>query len=79
MTLPVAAAMRLARGFKQAIIYSIVFGELAVIIGLVSAFYLNLAPGGTIVVTSIVILLLVILFKKVTLKLTTKTEGEEVR
>lgn len=63
MTLPVAAAMRLARGFKEAILYSIIFGELSVVIGLVSAFYLNLAPGGTIVVTSIVILLIVILAK----------------
>ena len=78
MTLPVAAAMRIARGFKEAIIYSIIFGELAVIIGLVSAFYLNLAPGGTIVVTSIFILLIVIMVKKLTLKMATKSKGEEV-
>lgn len=68
MTLPVAAAMRIAKSFKHAIIFSVVFGELAVIIGLVSAFYLDLAPGGTIVVTSIIILLLTILVKKVSLK-----------
>ena len=47
------------------------------LIGLVSAFYLNLAPGGTIVVTSIVILLVVILIKKMILKFSTRTEGEE--
>lgn len=64
ITLPVAAAMRLAKGFKQAIVLSIVFGELAVLIGLVSAFYLDLQPGGTIVVTSILILLIVIVAKK---------------
>lgn len=64
ITLPVAAAMRIAKGFKATIIYSIVFGESAVIIGLVSAFYLNLAPGGTIVVTSIIILFIVIFTKK---------------
>lgn len=64
MTLPVAAAMRIAKSFKQAIFYSILFGELAVIIGLVSAFYLNLAPGGTIVVMSIIILLLTIFLRK---------------
>lgn len=75
MTLPVAAAMRLAKGFKQTIIYAIVFGETAVLIGLVSAFYLDLAPGGTIVVTSILILLLVILGKKVAFKLSAK-QGE---
>ena len=72
ITLPVAAAMRLAKSFKQAIILSIVFGELAVLIGLVSAFYLNLAPGGTIVVTSIFILLLVIIVKKFVLKFSIK-------
>lgn len=72
MTLPVAAAMRLARGFKEAILYSIAFGELSVVIGLVSAFYLNLAPGGTIVVTSIVILLIVILAKKVVVQFSAK-------
>lgn len=72
MTLPVAAAMRVAKGFKQAIIYAIVFGELSVIIGLVSAFYLNLAPGGTIVVTSIVILLVVIFGKKMALLMASK-------
>ncbi|KAB7708754.1 iron chelate uptake ABC transporter family permease subunit [Bacillus aerolatus] len=64
MTLPVAAAMRMAKGFKQTIVYSVLFGEVAVIIGLVSAFYLDLAPGGTIVVSSILILLLVISAKK---------------
>src|SRR5690554_2175275 len=55
ITLPVASAMRITKGFKSTIILSILFGELAVMIGLVLAFYLNLAPGGTIVVTSIMI------------------------
>ena len=72
ITLPVAAAMRIAKGFKEAIVYSIVFGELAVVIGLVSAFYLNLAPGGTIVVTSIIILLIVILAKKLFVQFSAK-------
>lgn len=69
ITLPVAASMRIAKGFKQTILYAILFGEAAVIIGLVSAFYLNLAPGGTIVVTSIIILFLVIIGKKSALKM----------
>ncbi len=50
MTLPVAASMRIARGFKQTIWLSILFGEISVIGGLTSAYYLDLAPGGTIVV-----------------------------
>lgn len=64
MTLPVAASMRIAKGFKQTILYSIIFGEISVIGGLISAFYLNLAPGGTIVMISIILLLISILIKR---------------
>lgn len=60
MTLPVAAAMRLAKSFRQALIWSLIFGQTSVLIGLVTAFYLDLAPGATIVLTSIIILLVVI-------------------
>ncbi|RHW38547.1 metal ABC transporter permease [Lysinibacillus yapensis] len=77
ITLPVACSMRIAKGFKQTILFSILFGEAAVIIGLVSAYYLNLAPGGTIVVTSIIILLIVIVAKKIVLKAMQK--GEQVQ
>lgn len=63
MTLPVAASMRIARGFKQTILFSILFGEISVIGGLISAFYLDLAPGGTIVMIAIAILLIVIGYK----------------
>lgn len=65
MTIPVAAAIQLAKSFKSAMIYSIIFGELAVIIGLVSAYHLDIAPGGTIVITSIFILLVVLAWKKI--------------
>lgn len=60
MTLPVAAAMRLANSFRQALVWSLIFGQTSVLVGLVTAFYLDLAPGATIVLTSIVILLVVI-------------------
>ncbi|GIN73585.1 metal ABC transporter permease [Bacillus sp. J14TS2] len=68
MTLPVAASMRIARGFKQTIWLSILFGEISVIGGLTSAYYLDLAPGGTIVVLSIFILLITILLKRLRTK-----------
>ncbi|MFC0473503.1 metal ABC transporter permease [Halalkalibacter kiskunsagensis] len=64
MTLPVAAAMRLAKGFKQMFLYSVLFGEIAVITGLIFAFYFDLAPGGMIVMIAVFILLVVILFEK---------------
>ncbi|HLQ72879.1 MAG TPA: metal ABC transporter permease [Bacillota bacterium] len=64
MTLPVAAAMRHAKSYKQLIFYSIVWGELSVILGIISGYYLSIPPGGTIVVISIIILLISIVWNK---------------
>jgi zinc transport system permease protein len=64
MTLPVAASIRIAKGFKQTIFYSILFGELSVLGGLTISYYLDLAPGGTIVMIAVFILVLVIMLKK---------------
>nr|WP_317450913.1 metal ABC transporter permease [Alkalibacillus aidingensis] len=64
MTLPVATAIRVAKSFKQTIIYSIIYGEVAVIVGLVSGYYLEIPPGGTIVITSAILLGLTLLVKK---------------
>jgi zinc transport system permease protein len=64
MTLPVAASIRIAKGFKQTIFYSILFGELSVLGGLTISYYLDLAPGGTIVMIAVVILIITIMFKK---------------
>ncbi|MEH7353173.1 metal ABC transporter permease [Neobacillus drentensis] len=66
MTLPVAASIRIANGFKQTIFFSILFGEISVLGGLFSAYYLDLAPGGTIVILAVLILVLTILYKKFT-------------
>lgn len=65
MTLPVAASIRIARGFKQTIIYSIIFGEISVVGGLISGYYLEIPPGGTIVMISILILLLTMAGKSI--------------
>jgi zinc transport system permease protein len=65
MTLPVAASIRIANGFKQTIFFSILFGEISVICGLFAAYYLDLAPGGTIVMLSVIILVVAIFYKKI--------------
>ncbi|ANB55648.1 ABC 3 transport family protein [Anoxybacillus sp. B7M1] len=64
MTLPVAASIRIAKGFKQTLFFSVLFGELAVIVGLVVSYEIDLAPGGTIVMLAIVILLISVFWKK---------------
>ncbi len=65
MTLPVAASIRIAKGFKQTIFYSILFGEISVLGGLILSFYADLAPGGTIVMLAVLILIFTIIIKKV--------------
>ncbi|MFE3973110.1 MULTISPECIES: metal ABC transporter permease [unclassified Peribacillus] len=64
MTLPVAASLRFAKGFKQMIVFSVMFGEVSVIGGLFLSYNLDLAPGGTIVIIAVLILILSILFDK---------------
>ncbi|WP_110111360.1 metal ABC transporter permease [Bacillus sp. CGMCC 1.16541] len=58
MTLPVAASIRLATGFKQTIFLSVLFGEISVLGGLFLSYYLDLAPGGTIVMIAVLILII---------------------
>lgn len=64
MTLPVASAMRITSSFRQLMTASVIFGEISVITGLILSFYLNISPGGTIVLISILILLGTILFNQ---------------
>lgn len=72
MTLPVAASIRIANGFKQSLILSIILGEASVIIGIISGYYFEIPPGGTIVVTAILILLGAIVYKRTRYSLSQK-------
>ncbi|SFE29499.1 metal ABC transporter permease [Alteribacillus iranensis] len=62
--LPVAAAMQVAKSFKQTFLYAVLFGEISVIAGLITAFYLDVAPGGMIAIFALILLLLVLSGKK---------------
>lgn len=64
MTLPVAASIRIAKGFKQTILYSVLLGEASVLGGLVLSYYIDLAPGGTIVMIAVLILIVTMFLKK---------------
>jgi len=55
MVIPVVAAMRVGRSFKQSFVYSILFAVLAVFFGLLGAFYFNLPAGGAIVLVALLI------------------------
>lgn len=65
MILPVATSLQLAKSFKHATLLSIIFAEIAIILGIFISYYLELASGGTIVLISVFILLMVLGIKKV--------------
>ncbi|HLV09198.1 MAG TPA: metal ABC transporter permease [Halanaerobiales bacterium] len=68
ISLPVAAAIQIARSFKQTIIFSIIIALISVNTGLIVSFYCNLAPGGTIILTNVVWLLFILLYKGINKK-----------
>lgn len=65
IVVPVATAMQLELNFKKTMIFSIFFGFIDIMVGLISSYYINSAPGGTIAITSIIVLIIVLIFKKI--------------
>ncbi|MCR8743840.1 metal ABC transporter permease [Romboutsia lituseburensis] len=65
IAIPVATSIQIARSFKNAMFYSILFGEVAIISGVIISFYFDLAPGGTIVIISVMELLVISLVSKI--------------
>ncbi len=59
MVIPVAAAHLLRRGFRATLAWAVAFSVLAVLGGLTLSFYLDIAPGGTIVITAVAVYLVV--------------------
>ena len=63
MIIPVAAAMKVGKSFKNTIGIAILFSEISVIGGLWLSYEVNIASGATIVLINIFILVLVGIFK----------------
>ncbi|MCD8122366.1 MAG: metal ABC transporter permease [Clostridiales bacterium] len=64
MVIPVACAMQLGKSYRQTILYAVVFDVAFMIIGLFSAYYLDLKPGGTIVLVGVILLVVILTVKK---------------
>ncbi|MBP2645335.1 MAG: ABC-type transporter, integral rane subunit [Firmicutes bacterium] len=60
MIIPVAASQLLRVGFKATLGWAVVFSVISVWGGLVLSFYLDIAPGGTIVMMAVAIYLLLL-------------------
>ena len=63
MVIPVATSLQIAKSFKHAMVLSLMFAEASVITGIFISYWLELAPGGTIVLLSVSILLMVVMAK----------------
>lgn len=64
ITLPVATALQLGKGFKLTLIFSIAFSVIDIMLGLVLSYYLNVAPGGFTALVSVAVLVLMLIGKK---------------
>lgn len=64
IALPVATALQLEKGFKQTLIFSIVFSMIDIMSGLFLSYYLNVATGGFTALVSVFVLVMVMLWKR---------------
>lgn len=64
LVIPVAAAIMISQSYKHTLITSIVLAEISAFVGLTLSFFLDLRPGGTIVLTSVAILIVIMIISK---------------
>jgi len=64
MIIPVAAAMKVGKSFKNTLTISIIFSEISIFGGMWLSYELGISPGATIVLINIFILFLVGFFKR---------------
>ncbi|MEG0308709.1 MAG: metal ABC transporter permease [Clostridium sp.] len=67
IALPVATSLQLNKGFKPTLLFSIFFGFIDIILGLILSYVFNCAPGGTIALTSVFVLISVIIYNSITM------------
>jgi len=65
LVVPVAGAAQLARGFREALLASVILAELAVLVGITLAFRYEATAGGMIVLVAVGIYLVAVLFGKI--------------
>lgn len=65
MVIPVATSLLLSCGFKKTLLWSVILGIVSVLTGLTASFYLDLAPGGAIVLASVLLFLLIFVGKRI--------------
>ena len=64
LVIPVACAMIIGKSYKKTMILAVGFAELFTISGLLASFYLDVKPGGSIVLIGVVMLAILLCFNK---------------
>lgn len=64
IVVPVAAAMQFKKGFSKTLIISMIIGFIDILLGLITSYVFNTAPGGTIAITSVTTLLISIIINR---------------
>ncbi len=66
IVIPVVSALQFRKSFKQTIFIAEAISIFSVLAGIITSFYLNLSPGGTIVLLTILIFVIVFISKRQT-------------
>jgi len=64
LTIPIITASRISNSFLQTITIAIIIALVAVIIGLLSAFYIGMAAGGAIVIVALLLFIISLIIKR---------------
>lgn len=78
VTLPVAASIQFAKSFRQVVFLGILFGEAAMIGGILFSYFFNIATGGMVVVTGVVLMIVAIMIKRLVNIINTSRLKKEV-
>lgn len=57
LVLPVASAMQISKSYKSTVFISVIYAVIATMTGLILSFYMDLRPGGTIVLIAVAMLI----------------------
>lgn len=63
LVMPVVTASRFSRGFTQTVLLAIVLATVAVVAGLIIAFYAGIAAGGAIVLSALILFIAAMIWK----------------
>jgi zinc transport system permease protein len=65
MVIPYAASLQLSKSYRASIIISVIISLLSAVIGITLSYYLDIASGGAMVLTSVAILVVSLIINRI--------------